>query len=45
MEAKCFESDIKITESRYGKSVRLVCGIVYYVLFHSWLINPSASEF
>ena len=24
MEARCFESDIKITESRHGKSVRLV---------------------
>ncbi len=24
IEAKCFECDIKITESRYGKSVRLV---------------------
>lgn len=25
MEARCFESDIKITESRHGKSVRLSC--------------------
>lgn len=24
MEAKCFECDIKITESRHGKSARLV---------------------
>ena len=24
MEEKCFESDIKITESKHGKSVRLV---------------------
>ena len=26
IEAKCFESDIKITESRSGRSVRLVRG-------------------
>lgn len=24
LESKCFESDIKITESKYGRSVRLV---------------------
>ena len=27
MESKCFESDIKITESKHGRSVRLVSSL------------------
>ena len=36
MEAKCFESDMRITESQYGKSVRLVglsnseCTLIFF---------------